>query len=227
MYAPEHALKGGYLYDEWDQDLVRDLVDGMTPRSARLDLQTRAYDTLTERIQQVKRIGHIHAASTNCMSHARINLWSFRFAPVLASTLRVESNANGHGPVHCGLEMSSQARSSRVDCCAMLIHTVSAAAAGREERHRALVRAALRRRRRSGGAAQRVGGVHAVAGADAAAAQHLPAGRLLIARRGRDAGKTCELALLMRALTSSCLQRLCWCPARGGVTLGALVLGPR
>ena len=55
MYAPEHALKGGYLYDEWDQELVRDLVDGMTPRSARLDLQTRAYDTLTDRIQQVTR----------------------------------------------------------------------------------------------------------------------------------------------------------------------------
>ena len=55
MYAPEHALKGGYLYDEWDPDLVRELVDNMTPRSARLDLQTRAYDTLTERIQQVCR----------------------------------------------------------------------------------------------------------------------------------------------------------------------------
>ena len=54
VYAPEHALKGGYLYDEWDADLVRDLVDGMTPRSARLDVQTRAYDALTERIKQVK-----------------------------------------------------------------------------------------------------------------------------------------------------------------------------
>ena len=62
MYAPEHALKGGYLYDEWDADLVRDLVDGMTPRSARLDLQTRAYDTLTERIQQVSRRSDLFAS---------------------------------------------------------------------------------------------------------------------------------------------------------------------
>ncbi len=79
MYAPEHALKGGYLYDEWDQDLVRDLVDGMTPRSARLDLQTRAYDTLTERIQQVKDIKTVFiAANTTCTPRARINMRASR-----------------------------------------------------------------------------------------------------------------------------------------------------
>jgi hypothetical protein len=53
IYAPEHALKGGHLYDNWDPDLAQALVDGMTPRAARLDLQTRAFDALTERIQQV------------------------------------------------------------------------------------------------------------------------------------------------------------------------------
>ena len=60
MYAPEHALKGGYLYDDWDPDLIRTLVDGMTPRSARVDLQTFDYDALTERIKQVNKRSDSH-----------------------------------------------------------------------------------------------------------------------------------------------------------------------
>ena len=58
IYAPEHALKGGHLYDDWDPDLAQALIDGMTPRAARLDLQTRAFDALSERIQQVGLMAH-------------------------------------------------------------------------------------------------------------------------------------------------------------------------
>lgn len=55
LYRPPHVLKGAYLYDDWDPELVKRLLDSMTPRAARLDVQTRAYDTLTAQIQKVRR----------------------------------------------------------------------------------------------------------------------------------------------------------------------------
>ena len=39
-YAPEHALSGPFLHDEWDEGLVEGLVARMAPASARLDLRT-------------------------------------------------------------------------------------------------------------------------------------------------------------------------------------------
>ena len=67
IYAPEHALKGGHLYDDWDPDLAQSLVNGMTPRAARLDLQTRAFDALSERIQQVSLMHQACACSEECL----------------------------------------------------------------------------------------------------------------------------------------------------------------
>ena len=57
LYRPAHVLKGAYLYEDWDPELVARLLDGMTPRAARLDVQTRAYDTLTAQIQKVRGCG--------------------------------------------------------------------------------------------------------------------------------------------------------------------------
>ncbi|KAK9915769.1 hypothetical protein WJX75_003936 [Coccomyxa subellipsoidea] len=47
-YAPEHALCGPHLYENWKPSLVGDLLDRMTPTSARFDLQTSAFTELVE-----------------------------------------------------------------------------------------------------------------------------------------------------------------------------------
>ena len=58
LYEPAHVLKGSYLYGNWDPELIGKLLGGMTPRAARLDVQTRAYDTLTAQMNQVGWSAH-------------------------------------------------------------------------------------------------------------------------------------------------------------------------
>ncbi|KAK9820983.1 hypothetical protein WJX81_000873 [Elliptochloris bilobata] len=45
-YAPEHALNGSFLHDDWRPELVAQMLDSLTPAAVRLDLQTSAFERL-------------------------------------------------------------------------------------------------------------------------------------------------------------------------------------
>ncbi|KAL4440115.1 hypothetical protein ABPG75_003116 [Micractinium tetrahymenae] len=44
FYQPQHVLAGQYMFDDWDPQLVTELLQGMTPDAVRLDLCTRGYE---------------------------------------------------------------------------------------------------------------------------------------------------------------------------------------
>ena len=44
LYPLEHTLVGAYLHEEFDPELISNLLDKMTPGSVRLDLQTKAFE---------------------------------------------------------------------------------------------------------------------------------------------------------------------------------------
>ncbi|CAL8470131.1 g9673 [Coccomyxa elongata] len=56
-YAPEHVLCGPHLYDNWNPCLVTDLLERMTPASARFDLQTSAFTDILEKQNVVSQPG--------------------------------------------------------------------------------------------------------------------------------------------------------------------------
>ena len=44
LYSEEHTIYGDYAFEEWDPELVADLIDRVNPYNMRLDLVTKNFD---------------------------------------------------------------------------------------------------------------------------------------------------------------------------------------
>lgn len=44
LYSEEHTVYGDYAFEEWDPELVADLLDRVNPYNMRLDLVTKSFD---------------------------------------------------------------------------------------------------------------------------------------------------------------------------------------
>eukprot|EP00208_Stichococcus_sp_RCC1054_P001535 CAMPEP_0206142388 /NCGR_PEP_ID=MMETSP1473-20131121/16665_1 /ASSEMBLY_ACC=CAM_ASM_001109 /TAXON_ID=1461547 /ORGANISM="Stichococcus sp, Strain RCC1054" /LENGTH=1083 /DNA_ID=CAMNT_0053537371 /DNA_START=256 /DNA_END=3510 /DNA_ORIENTATION=+ len=53
MFAPAHALKGQWVYGQWDPALVTELLTQMTPQRARIDVQSKDYDAVSKQIKEM------------------------------------------------------------------------------------------------------------------------------------------------------------------------------
>lgn len=44
LYSEEHTVYGDYAFEEWDPELVADLIARVNPYNMRLDLVTKSFD---------------------------------------------------------------------------------------------------------------------------------------------------------------------------------------